>query len=48
MPHIDVIENRAHDLNIRFVSRTARLGGTIKIWVWGVNSSTDWPTWTGA
>jgi len=43
----ETIENTAHDLNIRFVSRNIRLGGTIKIWTWNVDSSDGWPDWFG-
>jgi len=41
------IENTAHDLNIRFVSRNIRLGGTIRIWTWNVQTSDGWPDWFG-
>lgn len=43
----ETIENTALDLNIRFVSRNLRLGGTIKIWTWNVDSSDGWPDWHG-
>jgi hypothetical protein len=43
----ETIENTALDLNVRFASRGLRLGGTIRIWVWDVDSSDGWPDWFG-
>ena len=43
----ETIENTALDLNVRFVSRNLKLGGTIRIWAWDVQSGDGWPDWVG-